>query len=160
MDEWPQFECNFNVFADNILPCSQSHNLSTALPARGYQALQRVIGWELSCTYIVTSWSQRRRPKHGGLADRWGSTYHVYGRKFAIKIKCHWDERYVNLKMKIKRFSAGKILLEIVPPLSYKAWVPQTALLPGFLILVLVNQCCQIRSFIKSLLRYMEVTVL
>ena len=35
-------------------------------------ALQRVIGWELSCTCIVTSLSQRRRPKHGGFPDRWG----------------------------------------------------------------------------------------
>ena len=36
-------------------------------------------------TYIVTSWSQRLRPKHDGLADRWGLTCHAYGRKFAIK---------------------------------------------------------------------------
>ena len=79
---------------------SQSQNLSTALPARGCHALQRVIGWELSCTYIVMSWSQRRGPKHDGLADRWGSTCHAYGRKFAIKIQCQWDEKYVNLKMK------------------------------------------------------------
>ena len=75
-------------------------NLSTALPARGCHALQCVIGWELSCTCIVTSLSQRRRPKHGGLPDRWGSTCHAYGRKFAIKIQCEWDEKYVNLKMK------------------------------------------------------------
>ena len=47
-------------------------NLSNALPARGCHALQHLIGWELSCTCIVTSWSQRRRSKHGGLADRWG----------------------------------------------------------------------------------------
>ena len=47
-------------------------NLSTALPARVCHALQRVIGRELSCTCIVTSWSQRRRPKHGGLAVHWG----------------------------------------------------------------------------------------
>ena len=47
-------------------------NLSTALPARGCHTLQHLIGWELSCTCIVTSWSQRRRSKHGGLADRWG----------------------------------------------------------------------------------------
>ena len=53
-------------------------------------ALQRVIG----C--IATS-SQRRRPKHGGLANRWGSTCHAYGRKYGIKIQCWWDEKYVNL---------------------------------------------------------------
>ena len=64
-------------------------NLSTALPARGCHALQHVIGWELSCTCIVTSWSQRRRPKHGGLADRWGRLAMIaYGRKFATKIQC------------------------------------------------------------------------
>ena len=45
-------------------------------------------------------------------------------RKFAIKIQCEWDEKYVNLKMKTWRFSAGKILLEIVPPFAYKARVP------------------------------------
>ena len=75
-------------------------NLSAALPARGCHVLQRVIGWELSCTCIVTSWSQHRRPKYGGLADRWGSDCHAYGRKFAIKLQCQWDEKYINLKMK------------------------------------------------------------
>ena len=60
----------------------------TALPARGCHALRRVIVRELSCTCIVTSWSQRRRPKHDGLATRWGSTCHAYGRKSAIKIQC------------------------------------------------------------------------
>ena len=63
-------------------------NLLTALPARGCHVLQRVIGWELSCTCIVMSWPQRRRPKHGGLSDRWGSTCHAHRRKFAIKIQC------------------------------------------------------------------------
>ena len=53
---------------------------------------------ELPCNCIVTSWSQRRRPKHGGLlVDRWGSTCHAYGRKFAIKYNV--DE------MKICKFS-------------------------------------------------------
>ena len=74
--------CHMAAIASTWQPVQ---NLSTALPARGCHALQRVIGWELSCTCIVTSWSQRRRPKHGGLADRWGSTCYVYGRKFAIK---------------------------------------------------------------------------
>ena len=36
--------------------CRQSFGL--ALPARGCHALQRVIGWELSCTCLVTSLSQ------------------------------------------------------------------------------------------------------
>ena len=63
-------------------------NLSTTLPALGCPALQRVIGWERSCNCFVTSWSQRRRPKNGGRADRRGSTCHAYGRKFAIKIAC------------------------------------------------------------------------
>ena len=40
------------------------------------------------CTCIVTSWSKRRRPKHGGLVDRCWSTCHAYGRKFAIKLQC------------------------------------------------------------------------
>ena len=30
-----------------------------------------------------------------------GSTCHAYGRKFAIKIQCEWDEKYVHLRMKI-----------------------------------------------------------
>ena len=63
---------------------SQFLNLSTALPARGCHALQRVICWELSSTCIVKSWSQRRRQKHDNLTDRWGSTCHVYGRQFVI----------------------------------------------------------------------------
>ena len=93
-----------------------AQNLSTALPAHDCHVVQRVIGWAPPCTCIVTSWSQHRWPKHVGLADRWGSTCHAYGRKFAIKIQYWWDKKYVNLKMKTWRFSAGKILLEIVPP--------------------------------------------
>ena len=103
-----QFGCNFNVFAESFCHtaaiASTWQPVSTALPARGCHALQRVIGWdpgwELLCTCIVTSWSQRWRPKHGGLADRWGLTCHAYGRNFAIKIQCWWHEKYVNLKMK------------------------------------------------------------
>ena len=102
--------------------------LSTVLRARGCHALQHVIGWALSCTCIVTSWLQRRRPKHGGLADRWGSTCHVYGRKFAIKIQCQWDKKYVSLKMKTSKFSACKILLEIVTPFPYKLGPPNCTL--------------------------------
>ena len=73
-------------------------NLSTALLVRGCHALQCVIGWELSCTCIVTSWSLRRRPKHGGLADLWGSTCYAYGRKFAIKMQCWWHEKVCKYK--------------------------------------------------------------
>ena len=62
VDRWPQLECD-----SNVLPIlfairqplyrhdSQSQNLSTALPAQGLDALQRVIGWELSYTCIITS---------------------------------------------------------------------------------------------------------
>ena len=63
-------------------------NLSTALPARGCHALQHLIGWEPSA--IKTWWSCRSL----------GSTCHAYGRKFAVKIQCWWDEKDVNLKMK------------------------------------------------------------
>ena len=93
----PIWFCHTAAIASTWQPVQ---NLSTALPARGCHALQNLIGWELSCTCIVTSWSQRPRSKHGGLADRWGSTCHAYGRKFAIKIQCWWHEKYVNLKMK------------------------------------------------------------
>ena len=51
VDGWPQFECNFNVFVDTILPygnqcidMTASPELSTALPARGCHALKHVIG--------------------------------------------------------------------------------------------------------------------
>ena len=54
-----------------------------------------VIGWELSCTCIVTSWS---RSKYGDLADRWWSTCHAYGRKFGIKMHCEHGEKYINEK--------------------------------------------------------------
>ena len=93
VDGWPQLECNFNVFADMILPhgshcIDMTASPTTALLAHGCHALQPVIGWELSCTCIVTSWSQHQQPKHGGVADRWGTTCHAYGRKFAIKVQC------------------------------------------------------------------------
>ena len=74
--------------------------LSATLLKLSYVKRRNTLSWGLSYTCIVTSWSQRRRPKHGGPADRWGSTCHAYGRKFAIKIQCEWDEKYVNLKMK------------------------------------------------------------
>ena len=92
----PIWFCHTAAIASTWQPVQ---NLSTGLPARGCHALQRVIGWELLCTCIVTSWSQRRRPKHGGLADRWRSTCHAYGRKFAIKIQCEWDEKYVTRRV-------------------------------------------------------------
>ena len=63
VDGWPQFECNCNVFASMIAStCQPVQNLSTALSARDWHVLYRVIVWELSCTCIVKSWSQRRRP--------------------------------------------------------------------------------------------------
>ena len=77
--------------------CHTATNASTWQPVPNYQrryrhvvviALKHVIGWELSCTCNVASWSQRRRPKHGCHLDRWGSTCHAYGRKFAIKTQC------------------------------------------------------------------------
>ena len=75
---------------------SRSQNLSTALPACGCHALQRVIGWKLSCTCIVTSWSQRWRPEHGGFTDRWGLTYHANEENLPSKFNIN--------EMKIKRW--------------------------------------------------------
>ena len=69
----------------------------------------------LHCDVMTTTSTTKPWPA-GGLADRWGSTCHAYGRKFAIKIQCEGNEKYLNLKMKTQRFSAGNILLEIVPP--------------------------------------------
>ena len=77
----PIWFCHTAAIASTWQPVQ---NLSTALPARGCHALQRVIGWALSCTCIVTSWSQRLQPKRGGVADWRGLTCHSYGRKFAI----------------------------------------------------------------------------
>ena len=72
VDGWPQFECSFHVFfpiwfwhtAAIASTWQPVKNLSMALSACGCNALQCVIGWEPSWTCIVTSWSQRRRPKH------------------------------------------------------------------------------------------------
>ena len=84
----PIWFCHTAAIASTWRPVQ---NLSTALPARGCHVLQRVIGWELSCTCIVMSWSQRRRPKHGRLAmltdENSPPKYNV-------------GEKYVNLKMK------------------------------------------------------------
>ena len=89
---WMSFWCfcryDFAIWQPFHRHDTQSQNLSTGLSARGCHALQRAIAWEFSYTYIVTSWSQHRRPKHGGLANRWGSTCHVYRTKFAIKKQC------------------------------------------------------------------------
>ena len=61
---WPPFGRNFYVFADltsqyghHCINMTGGRHLSTASPARGCHALQCMIGWELSCTCIVTSWS-------------------------------------------------------------------------------------------------------
>ena len=78
---------------------SESQNLSTTLPARCCHALQRAIGWELSYTWIVTSWSQRQPPKNDGLVDRWGSTSHAYGLRKKI---CH--QNTLSMSWKVCKF--------------------------------------------------------
>ena len=45
----------------------------------------RVIGWKLSCTCIVTSWSGRQRSKHGVLVHLTSAVFHAYGQIFDIK---------------------------------------------------------------------------
>ena len=58
---WHPFGRNFYVFADVISRygrhCINMTGGRQLAPARGCHAFQRVIGWELSRTCIVTSWS-------------------------------------------------------------------------------------------------------
>ena len=94
VDGWSQFECNFNGFADMILPYgshdSQSQNLSTAI---------NVTGRWLSC-FATCNWLRAQMHPHCDVmvttstTKTWwscwslGSICHAYKRKFAIKIQC------------------------------------------------------------------------
>ena len=85
----------FNVFANMILPYGSHCIDMTASP----EPINSVVGTWLSC-FAMCDWLRAlvhlhcdvmittSGPKHGGLADRQGSTCHAYGRKFTIKIQC------------------------------------------------------------------------
>ena len=107
VDGWSQFECNFNVFADMILPYG-SHCIDMTASS---EPINGVSGTWLSC-FATSDWLRAFVHLHcdvmittSAIKTWWscrslGSTCHAYGRKFAIKIQCWWDEKYVNLKMK------------------------------------------------------------
>ena len=109
---WLPFGRHFYVFADItsryggdtaaiVSTWQEAVSLSTASPARGCHALQPVIGWELSRTCTVTSWS-RHNDRNMAILPIVGG--HAYGRKFDIKMHCKHGERYVNVKRKAWRF--------------------------------------------------------
>ena len=107
VDGWSQFECNFNVFADTMLPYDSHCIDMTASP----EPINGVTDTWLSC-FVTSDWPRALVHLHcdvmittSAIKTWWscrsmGSTCHAYGRKFAIKIQCWWDEKYVNLKMK------------------------------------------------------------
>ena len=95
VDGWPQFECNFDVFADMILPYGSHCIDMTASP----EPINGITGTWLSC-FATCDWLralmhlhcdvmiQMTTTKTWWFVYRWGLTYHAYGRKFAIKIQC------------------------------------------------------------------------
>ena len=75
-------------------------SLSTASPARGCHALQRVIGWELSRTCIVTSWSRHGDQNMAILPIVGGRLAKVTEENTDIKMHCKHGEKYVDIKRK------------------------------------------------------------
>ena len=86
----------FNVFVVGEIPWCDLRRPPYWLYCQTAYASQRMIGWDLSCTCIVTSRSERQPSKHGALADLSRATCHVYGIKVDIKMQCKRDEMYVN----------------------------------------------------------------
>ena len=95
VDGWSQFECNFNVFADMILPYG-SHCIDMTA---SQEPINGVTGTWLSC-FATSDWLRALVHLHcdvmittSAIKTWWscrslGSTCHAYGRKFAIKIQC------------------------------------------------------------------------
>ena len=112
---WPPFGINFYIFANvtsryghHCIDMTGGRQLVNGVTAHGCHALQRMIGWELSRTCIVTSWSRQGNQKHSVLADRRGrlamlteenstSKYNVNMMKICkckekgLKILARWD---------------------------------------------------------------------
>ena len=93
---WIVFCVFFNVFVVDKTPWCDLRRPPHWYYFQTAYASQRMIGWELSCTCIVTSRSGRQPSKYGALADLSRATCHVYGRKFDIKTQCKRDKMYVD----------------------------------------------------------------
>ena len=63
-----------------------------------------MIGWELPCTCIATSWSRRQRSNYDVLGDYIQGRF---GRIFDMQAQYKCNDEYVNLKRKVKK--TGKI---------------------------------------------------
>ena len=84
------------------------------------------------------------QPRAGSAVDRFCTGCHVDAMaavwqnhidkniKITFKLRASIHNRIANFFMEAWRYDVGTVLLEIVPPFSYKARVPQTALLPIF----------------------------
>ena len=123
VDRWPQCEWNFNVFADMILPYGSNCLDMKASP----EPINGVTGTWLSCfatchwlralvTCIVTS-DHNFDDQNMVILPIVGFDLPCLRKKIYHQNTMIMSWKVCNLKMKTWTFSAGTILLEIVPPM-------------------------------------------